>query len=825
MEVEILYYNVLLTINALTSNYKSIRSCTFCYFVYCQFSDCKPFGVVRSHFINCSTIEESSLPSWKRFFEFSSFNCEGKAYMSPFDFMQSLTSKASPEALQLTKETPSVTSSSCTFFRDANHQGLISYFDYLFLLSLLSEPESRFRIAFDLFDQNKDGKLEMDEFYSMVSGILPKKLRENHYEKNATKHELRSSKMVNPMKDEAEASTSHDASTSSSVVNNDSLEGRRCEQVKTLEKAKDVITTSNQVLSVVMLPSTAGDSGSDDTDPKYLPDDPKDEFYPAGDLEVEKELDVEEFEDINLSQKQRGALPQWKKAFTVSPQEIPQFIGLILLSGYNCQPEAKHYWSTQPDIGAQGAISCMSHNRFMKIKNLVKHGMFHEKLSVDESIVPYFGRHAAKMFLKGKPIRFGYTVWMLCGNDGYPYHMIIYQGKEIHASKVPLSTRVISNMVDIIQENSNTTRHTLYFDNFFNSYDLLVMLSELKMRAIGTIRPYRSNGVDAVMLPDKDLMKQNRTFIDPKRSISTTLATPDLDRLPTAYRPTIRRKKWYWPLFINAVNIATVAAWRIHCFVEERPHSHLELRRQAVLSLLQSERTATPRAASGFMSQLTDIRFDGISDYTKDGCSIFTTLSNHFFGSDHKSTLSYVDFHRFIRNFQIEVWEFQFMTFSTSKKDLTELEFAKMIYSYIYLPLHHQEQFFKRLEAKSHLNLLNRISFEEVCKFFTLLNNLNNFSYALHLCNLSNDLLTHAEFQRAVNASCGFKFQPNVVSSIFNVFTTDNNGKLSVNEFISMLQNCRQSFIFKEPAQSHTSLDNYMQCVRSKIMQSLSSFK
>ncbi|KRZ51629.1 PiggyBac transposable element-derived protein 3 [Trichinella nativa] len=225
------------------------------------------------------------------------------------------------------------------------------------------------------------------------------------------------------------------------------------------------------------------------------------------------------------------------RAFTVSPQEIRQFIGVILLSGYNCQPEAKYYWSTQPDMGAQGAISCMSRNRFMEIKkylhladnqklvkgdkmskvtplykllnsSLVKHGMFHEKLSVDESIVPYFGRHAAKMFLKGKPIRFGYKVWMLCGNDGYPYHMIIYQGKEIHASKVPLSTRVISNMVDIIQENSNTTRHTLYFDNFFNSYDLLVMLSELKMRAIGTIR---SNGVDAVMLPDKDLMKQNRS--------------------------------------------------------------------------------------------------------------------------------------------------------------------------------------------------------------------------------------------------------------------------------------------------------------------------
>ncbi|KRZ66023.1 PiggyBac transposable element-derived protein 3 [Trichinella papuae] len=128
--------------------------------------------------------------------------------------------------------------------------------------------------------------------------------------------------------------------------------------------------------------------------------------------------------------------------------------------------------------------------------SLIQHGMFYEKLSVDESIVPYFGRHGAKMFVKGKAIRFG------------------YKGKEIHASKVPLSTRVVSDMVDVIQENSKTTRHTLYFDNFFNSYQLLVKLVGLKMRAIGTIRPYRSNGADAVMLPDNELRKQKRGAYD-----------------------------------------------------------------------------------------------------------------------------------------------------------------------------------------------------------------------------------------------------------------------------------------------------------------------
>ncbi|KRZ01228.1 PiggyBac transposable element-derived protein 3 [Trichinella zimbabwensis] len=537
--------------------------------------------------------------------------------------------------------------------------------------------------------------------------------------------------MENPTKDEAEASTSQDASTSLSVVNKDSLEGRRCERVKTLEEAKDAITISNQVINVVVLPPTAADSGSDDSDPEYLPNDPEDEFDPAGELEVEEELDVEEVEDIKLSCKEKRTLPRWKKsedldmifpveqlqpkenlqhlasltplavwskvftdemidhitfqsnlyahrecnnrAFTVSQHEIRQFIGLILLSGYNCLPEARHYWSTQPDMGAQVAISSMSRNWFMEIKkylhladnqklvkgdkmskvtplykllnsSLIQHGMFYEKHSVDESIVPYFGRHGAKMFVKGKPIR---------------------------------NPRFESG----IEHRSLT-------------YQLLVKLAGLKMRAIGTIRPYRSNGADAVMLPDNQLIKQKRGAFDfrsdgniyivkwndnaivkivsnfmthsPLRSMqrrvkSQRIGVPmtnivrsynigmggsdHLDRLAAAYRPSIRGKKWYWPLFVNAVNVATVAAWRIHCFVEERPLSHLEFRRQVVLSLLQSERTAPPRAASGLMSQLPDIRFDGANHILgtgpqgrcKSGASSalkFTTVRNKF---NHKS--------------------------------------------------------------------------------------------------------------------------------------------------------------------------------------------
>ena len=140
----------------------------------------------------------------------------------------------------------------------------------------------------------------------------------------------------------------------------------------------------------------------------------------------------------------------------VSTKEMRSFLGVLLLTGYHSLPEEHHYWSTQPDLGVPAVYNTISRNRYHEIKrylhfadnqrltegdkmskisplynvlncNFVQFDIFHELLSVDELMVPYFGRHSAKMFIKGKPIRFGYKIWCLCGSDGYPYHMQIYQ--------------------------------------------------------------------------------------------------------------------------------------------------------------------------------------------------------------------------------------------------------------------------------------------------------------------------------------------------------------------------------------------------------------
>jgi len=110
---------------------------------------------------------------------------------------------------------------------------------------------------------------------------------------------------------------------------------------------------------------------------------------------------------------------------------------------------------------------------YMKINdNLTQFGMWHDNLSIDESMVPYYGKNSMKQFIRGKPIRFGFKLWALCSSDGYPYHVDIYRGKDSEAVG-PLGERVLSEMVDVLERNSSLNKHHIYFDNFFTSYRLL----------------------------------------------------------------------------------------------------------------------------------------------------------------------------------------------------------------------------------------------------------------------------------------------------------------------------------------------------------------
>ena len=63
-------------------------------------------------------------------------------------------------------------------------------------------------------------------------------------------------------------------------------------------------------------------------------------------------------------------------------------------------------------------------------RKFIKHGGFPEYLAIDESMIPYFGKHFAKQFTRGKSIWFGYKMLALCSNGGYLHSFDLYIGKK-----------------------------------------------------------------------------------------------------------------------------------------------------------------------------------------------------------------------------------------------------------------------------------------------------------------------------------------------------------------------------------------------------------
>ena len=182
------------------------------------------------------------------------------------------------------------------------------------------------------------------------------------------------------------------------------------------------------------------------------------------------------------------------------------------MSGYNIRLSERDYWSIDPDLRCDAFCTAISRNRFFEIKTVLhaannqhlsdcrmakvkplydilnkklrRFGVVHEDLSIDESMVPYYGRHSCKQFIRGKPIRFGYKLWVLASSTGLLYHFEIYEGKSPNAADIPLGEQVVKTALEICD---NSVEHNVFFDNFFSSYKLLVDLDARRFRATGKI--------------------------------------------------------------------------------------------------------------------------------------------------------------------------------------------------------------------------------------------------------------------------------------------------------------------------------------------------
>lgn len=118
-------------------------------------------------------------------------------------------------------------------------------------------------------------------------------------------------------------------------------------------------------------------------------------------------------------------------------------------------------------------------------------GVFAHNLSVDEQMIAYYGRHSLKMFIRGKPIRFGYKYWVVASATGYCFSFIPYAGASANNhSDYGLGENVVLQLLEII---SDPAKHNVTFDHFFSSHKLFCSLSEKGYFANGTVRDNRTN--------------------------------------------------------------------------------------------------------------------------------------------------------------------------------------------------------------------------------------------------------------------------------------------------------------------------------------------
>ena len=142
----------------------------------------------------------------------------------------------------------------------------------------------------------------------------------------------------------------------------------------------------------------------------------------------------------------------------VTKEEIKVFLGILIVSGYNPLDSKRDYWSTGDDLCNNTIYEAMRRDRFevimkclhfkdnnkfdkndkyFKIRPLldhleekfIQHFIPSQKISHDEAMIQYFGRHSCKQAIRNKPIQFGYKVCSQNTPNEYLITFDVYLGK------------------------------------------------------------------------------------------------------------------------------------------------------------------------------------------------------------------------------------------------------------------------------------------------------------------------------------------------------------------------------------------------------------
>ena len=110
--------------------------------------------------------------------------------------------------------------------------------------------------------------------------------------------------------------------------------------------------------------------------------------------------------------------------------------------------------------------------------------------SIDKTMIPNLGKHGAKQFICGKPIRFGFKLWCLGSTNGYLFHVEPHGGADTELSYTGLGQSANVGM-GLVEKGGLLCGFSVNFDKLFTFFPLLDELSKLGIRGLFALRQNR----------------------------------------------------------------------------------------------------------------------------------------------------------------------------------------------------------------------------------------------------------------------------------------------------------------------------------------------
>lgn len=223
-------------------------------------------------------------------------------------------------------------------------------------------------------------------------------------------------------------------------------------------------------------------------------------------------------------------ITRWKD---ITVEELKIFIGLLLLMGIIKLNRLQDYWSTHRLFNFPSFREYMSRDRFLiilrcvnfsanytnsndrllKVRELVDFfnnsmGRVYypsRELSLDESMVLWRGRLLFRQYIKGKRHRYGIKLYTISEPEGMVIRFMVYVGRDDATGGKGHASSVVLNLMRGMLGNG----HSLFMDNFYNSFFLASKLLANKTYCTGTLRINRKNNPPQVM---NGKIKKNETI-------------------------------------------------------------------------------------------------------------------------------------------------------------------------------------------------------------------------------------------------------------------------------------------------------------------------